>query len=255
MEKKLIGTVALVTGANGGIGGATARGFAEQGAAVAMVDLRKDRLDPLVREIVSKGGRAIAIEADLTKQDQAVSAVERTVRELGRLDTVFNGAGVMSFGPVVGASTEEWERMISVNMYALLYVSHAALPHLMKAAEDSPRRVADLINVSSLSGRKAVLNQGVYSMTKFGVVGFSESLRQEVSDKNVRVSLIEPGPVTKIEPAENRPEAHKQSIKHLEGIEWLQPEDIADAAVYIATRSRRVAISEMVILPTELGSR
>src|SRR5438128_2391178 len=137
MADRLEGTVALVTGASSGIGEATARTLGRLGAAVAIAARRKDRLDRLAEEIGSDGGRALPIEADITDQVQAVEAVERTVRELGRLDTLVNNAGVMLLGPIQDAPTEEWDRMIAINVQGLLYSAHAALPHLLKAAEDS----------------------------------------------------------------------------------------------------------------------
>ena len=195
MTATLDGTAALVTGASSGIGEATARALAAQGAAVAVAARRRDRLDALVAAIEGEGGRAIAIEADVTDQHQAIGAVERTVAELGRLDMVINNAGVMLLGPAVGAPTEEWDRMVPLNVNGLLYVAHAAIPHLLRAAEDGPRRVADLVNVSSVAGRRATAGSGVYNATKFAVNAFSESLRQEVTERHVRVSVIEPGAV------------------------------------------------------------
>jgi NADP-dependent 3-hydroxy acid dehydrogenase YdfG len=177
MAERLDGTVALITGASSGIGQAAAKSLSENGAAVAVVARRKDRLDDLVKDIEGSGGKALAIEADVTEQKQAISAVETTVSELGRLDTVFNNAGVMLNGPIVDAPTEEWDRMVDLNVKGLLYVAHAALPHLLSAAEDGPRNVADLINTSSVAGRRARSGSGVYNLTKFGVGAFSESLR------------------------------------------------------------------------------
>ncbi|HKD75745.1 MAG TPA: SDR family NAD(P)-dependent oxidoreductase, partial [Ktedonobacterales bacterium] len=139
MAERLDGTVALITGASSGIGEATARALAEQGAAVAVVARRKERLDQLAADIKEQQGRALVIEADVTDQAQAQLAVERTVAELGRLDTVVNNAGVMLLGPAVGAPLEDWDRMVALNVQGLLYVTHAALSHLLAAAQDSPR--------------------------------------------------------------------------------------------------------------------
>ena len=140
MGERLDGTVALVTGASSGIGEATARALAAQGAAVAVVARRKDRLDALAHAIEADGGRALAIEADITGQEQAQAAVAQAVEGLGRLDTVINNAGVMLLGPVEDAPTDEWDRMIDLNLKGLLYVAHAALPHLQSAAAASPVR-------------------------------------------------------------------------------------------------------------------
>ena len=251
MARLLEGTVALVTGASSGIGEATGRALAELGAAVALVARRKERLDQLAAEITSKGGRAVAIETDVTDRRQAEAAVERTVKELGRLDTVINNAGVMLLGPIENAPVEEWERMVHLNVLGLLYTAHAALPHLLKAAQGEPRRVADLVNISSVAGRVAREGSGVYNLTKHGVGAFSESLRQEVTGRHVRVSLVEPGAVSTELTTHLRPEIAEQAMQRFGHIERLESEDIADAITYIVTRPRRMAINEVLVRPTE----
>jgi len=188
-------TVALVTGASSGIGAATARRLAAEGATVALAARRRDRLDELAATIRSDGGTALALPTDVTQQRQAIDAVERTVAELGRLDTLVNNAGVMLLGPALGTPTEEWDRMVALNVQGQLYITHAALPHLVRSAENSPRRVADLVTISSTAGRVARAGASVYALTKFGVAAFSESLRQELIGQRVRVSVVEPGTV------------------------------------------------------------
>ena len=251
MTGRLDGTVALVTGASSGIGAATARTLAAEGAAVALAARRKDRLDELAAEIGGSGGRALVLETDVTDQQQAIDAVDRTVAELGRLDTVVNNAGVMLLGPIVDAPVEEWDRMVALNVQGLLYVAHAAVPHLLAAADDGPRRVSDLVNISSVAGRVARLGSGVYNLTKHGVGAFSESLRQEVTGRHVRVSLVEPGAVSTELATHLRPEIREQSLKRFAGIERLEADDIADAIAYIVTRPRHVAINELLVRPTE----
>jgi len=251
MPDHLNGTVALVTGASSGIGAAAARALAAEGAAVALVARRKDRLDDLAKTITGDGGRALVIEADITEQEQAADAVRRTVAELGRLDTVINNAGVMLLGPAADAPLEEWQRMVAINVNGLLYVSHAALPHLTAAAEDGPRRVADVVNISSVAGRVARAGSGVYNLTKHGVGAFSESLRQEFSPKHVRVSLVEPGSVDTELREHLRPEIREAQEKRFAGVQRLAAEDVADAIAYIVTRPRHVAVNEVLIRPTE----
>jgi NADP-dependent 3-hydroxy acid dehydrogenase YdfG len=191
---ELEGTVSLVTGASSGIGETTALALAEQGSAVAIVARRRERLEELAGRIEEHGGRALPIEADVGSEEQARSAVQRTVSELGRLDTLINNAGVMLLGPVQDAPLEEWERMLAVNVAGLLYCAHAALPHLLAAAEDGPRHVADMVNISSVAGRVARVGSGVYNLTKHGIGAFSESLRQEVTQRHVAINelLIRP---------------------------------------------------------------
>src|ERR1700722_5565392 len=184
MNPTLAGTVALVTGASSGIGEATARQLAADGAAVALVARRKERLDLLSTEIGNAGGRALAIECDVTNEQQATEAVERTVSELGLLDALVNNAGVMLLGPAEGAPLSEWQRMVELNVLGVLYCAHAALPHLLRAADDGPRQVADMVNISSVAGRVARTGSGVYNLTKHGVGAFSEALRQEVTARH-----------------------------------------------------------------------
>jgi NADP-dependent 3-hydroxy acid dehydrogenase YdfG len=251
MTNQLDGTVALVTGASSGIGEATAKELARQGALVALVARRRDRLEALAATI---GDRALVIEADVTSQEEAAGAIERTVNELGRLDTVVNNAGVMLLGPAVGAPLQEWERMVDINVKGLLYIAHGALPHLLKAAEDSPRRVADLVNISSVAGRIARSGSGVYNLTKFGVTALSESLRQEVAERHVRVSVVEPGAVATELRTHVRLEVLQASRARFEGVEPLQSSDVADAIAYIVTRPRHVALNEVLIRPTNQAS-
>jgi NADP-dependent 3-hydroxy acid dehydrogenase YdfG len=250
-EAKLSDTVALITGASSGIGEATAVALAELGAAVAIVARRRDRLDALATRIEERGGRVLTIEADVTDREQATGAVEQTVSELGRLDTLINNAGVMLLGPVLDAPLEEWEQMLSVNVAGLLYCARAALPHLLRAAQDSHRGVTDMVNVSSVAGRVARAGSAVYNLTKHGVGAFSEGLRQEVTGRHVRISLVEPGAVATELASHNRPEIREQIGQRFGHIERLEAPDIADAIAYIVTRPQRVAINELLIRPTE----
>ena len=250
MAHALDGTVSLVTGASSGIGEATARALAAEGAAVAVAARRRDRLEALAGEIEGAGGRALVLEADVTAREAAVETVERTVAELGRLDVVINNAGVMLLGPIEDAPVEEWERMVALNLNGLLYVAHAALPHLLRAAGSEPRRVADLVNVSSVAGRFARLGSGVYNATKFGVGAFSESLRQEVTERFVRVALVEPGAVATELSSHVREEVREQ-LQRAFDFERLEADDIADAIAYVVTRRRTVAVNEVLVRPTQ----
>jgi NADP-dependent 3-hydroxy acid dehydrogenase YdfG len=248
--QKLNGTVALVTGASSGIGEAAALALAEQGATVAIAARRKDRIDALAGRITDAGGTALAIQSDVTSQEQAEALVQQTVDGFGRLDTLVNNAGVMLLGPIVGAPLQEWERMVDLNVKGLLYCAHAALPHLLAAAQDSARKVADMVNISSVAGRVARNGSGVYNATKWAVGAFSESLRQEVSGRHVRVSLVEPGAVATELVSHNRPEI-REAMAARDEFEKMAPEDIADAIAYIVTRPWRMAVNEMLIRPTE----
>jgi NADP-dependent 3-hydroxy acid dehydrogenase YdfG len=250
MDQKLTGTVAIVTGASSGIGQATARALAEHGASVAVIARRKDRLDTLVADIEAGGGTALAVEADITDRGQAERAVATVVDRYGRLDILINNAGLMLLGPVLGADVEEWERMIAVNQRGLLYMTNAALPHLLAAAEDDRRAVADIVNISSIAGRQAWANFAAYNMTKFGVNGFTEALRQEVTQKHVRVGVLEPGAVD-TELASHNTDEVMEAVTAANVIpEPLQPEDIAESIAFMVTRPRRSSIAELWAMPT-----
>lgn len=248
---RLDGTVALVTGASSGIGEAAARSLAGEGALVVGVARRGDRLAELVRAIESDGGQAAAVEVDVTDQAAAAAMVDGVATDHGRLDIVVNNAGVMLNGPIVDAPLDEWERMVDLNIKGLLYVAHAAVPHLLRAAEQDPRRVADLVNISSVAGRVARRGSGVYNLTKHGVGAFSESLRQEVTERHVRVSLVEPGAVATELASHQREEIQEAFRKRFASTEILEAEDIAEAITFVVTRPRRMGINEILIRPTE----
>ncbi|MGH3247631.1 MAG: SDR family NAD(P)-dependent oxidoreductase [Trebonia sp.] len=249
MNPVLQGTVALVTGASSGIGAATAEALAAHGASVALAARRQAQLEELAAGIRERGGTALVIECDVTDSEQATSAVERTVAELGRLDTLVNNAGVMLLGPAAEAPLDEWQRMVDLNVLGLLYCAHAALPHLQRAAADGPRHVADMVNISSVAGRFARAGNGVYALTKFGVGAFSDSLRREMAAQYVRVSVIEPGATATELAGHNRPEV-LAGIRNTFG-QRMEAGDIADAIAYVVTRRRHVAVNEMLIRPTE----
>jgi NADP-dependent 3-hydroxy acid dehydrogenase YdfG len=251
MADNLNGTVALVTGASSGIGAATALELAQHGAKVAVAARRRDRLTELAAHIADAGSEALVLETDVTVEDEARAAVAATTEHFGRLDTVVANAGVMLLGPIEDAPVQEWEQMIGLNLRGLLYTSHAALPHLLAAAADEPRQVADLVLISSVAGRVARNGSGVYNLTKHGVGAFGESLRQEVTRRHVRVSLVEPGAVATELSSHIREEVRQATMSRFEGVERMQAEDIADAIGYIVTRPRHVAINEVLVRPTE----
>jgi NADP-dependent 3-hydroxy acid dehydrogenase YdfG len=264
LQQHLQGTVAVVTGASSGIGEATARALAAEGASVALVARRGDRLRALAEELesgsgagtraeagASAGARALVIEADITDRAQARETVERTVREWGRLDILVNNAGVMLLGPIETAPIDEWDRMLDLNLRALLSMTEAALPHLLEAAGRAPRRVADLVNVSSTAGRQVKRGSGVYNLTKHGVGAFSESFRQEFSRRHLRVGVVEPGAVETELRDHLRPEIREANLKRMASMEALQSPDVADAIRYMVTRPRHVVINELLVRPTE----
>ncbi|MHB8323086.1 MAG: SDR family NAD(P)-dependent oxidoreductase [Candidatus Dormibacteria bacterium] len=249
MASSLSGTVALVTGASSGIGEATALALAAEGAKVAIAARRLDRLEALAEKLGGTG-EVLVLKTDVTDEAEVDRMVARTVAEFGRLDTLVNNAGVMLLGPILDAPTDEWRRMVQLNLLGLFYCTHAGLPHLLQAASSQPRQVADVVNVSSVAGRVARQGSAVYNATKFGVGAFSESLRQEVTARHVRVTIVEPGLVATELVGHNRPEVQQTIAAAFGAMEPLQATDIADAVVYAVTRPRHVALNEILVRPT-----
>ncbi|MCD6016513.1 MAG: hypothetical protein K0R88_2597 [Solirubrobacterales bacterium] len=242
---RLEGRRAVITGASSGIGEATAVAMAHEGAAVVLGARRKDRLDELVARIESEGGTAIAIEADISDEEQARGLVETASAELGGLDCLVNNAGVMLLGPLQGADPQEWRRMIAVNLLGLLYCTHYSLPLIRDGGG------GDIVNVASVAGRTASLGSGVYNMTKWGVVGFSESLRQEGAHIGVRVTCVEPGFVdTELQGHNDNPIVVEQIEKMRESTgKVLEAADIANAVVYAVGQPKHVSINEVLVRP------
>jgi NADP-dependent 3-hydroxy acid dehydrogenase YdfG len=247
----LHGTVALITGASSGIGAATASALAAQGATVVLAARRSARIAELSAKIRADGGTALALTADITRAEDAREIVSTTVRELGRLDILVNNAGTMLLGPAADAPLEEWERMVQLNLLGLMYCTHAALPFLLSAAADSPRQAADLVNVSSVAGRFPRNGSSGYNATKFGVTGFSEAIRQEVTRRHVRVSVLEPGAVDTELVSHNRPEIQSRHAERFASTKKMEATDIADTIAFIVTRPWYMSVNEVVLRPTE----
>lgn len=250
MTFNLEGLSALVTGASSGIGAATAKELAAHGANVVITGRREHRLLRILDEVKQQGVTAAAIPADLTDMNAAEKVVEGAVTALGRLDIVVNNAGILRTGKVEVSEMAEFDQVIDVNLRAFLHVARLSLPYLLESAGQSGRKVSDLVNVASVSGRRAVAGSAVYNMTKWGVVGFSESLRAEVTARNVRVSLIEPGVVRTELASHVETEGRDVGASAFTGFEELEASDVADSISYIVSRPRHVAINELLLRPT-----
>jgi NADP-dependent 3-hydroxy acid dehydrogenase YdfG len=246
MTEDLSGSVVAITGASSGIGEATALLCARAGAAVALAARRDDRIKDVAAQIEEEGGRAIAVQTDITDERQARSFVEHAYEQLGRLDALVNNAGVMLLGPVDGANTDDWRRMIEVNCLGLLYCTHAALPLMRDQGS------GHIVNVSSVAGRIAAAGSAVYNLTKWGVNGFSEGLRQEVLNDDIRVTLIEPGAVETELLSHNVPEVQAAAAKRFSH-KLLTSEDIARAILFALTQPEHVSINEILVRPTRQG--
>ena len=246
MAQQLSGKIALITGASSGIGEATAVALAEQGAAVAIAARRLDRLEALQRKLEADGATVLTLELDVTDEAACSAAVDRTVAELGGLDIVVNNAGVMLLGPIEGADTQDWRRMIDTNVYGLMYLTHAAVPHLLS------RGGGDIVQVSSVAGRVARAGSGVYNASKFAVNAFSESLRQELTTRGVRVTMVEPGAVaTELQSHITHADTKAGIEQWIAGMRPLQADDIARAVVYAVTQPSHVSVNELLIRPTD----
>ena len=246
MSGALEGKVAAVTGATSGIGEATAVALAGAGARVALAGRREDRLSALAERIEGDGGRALAVPTDVGDEAQASAFVRRAHDELGGLNILINNAGVMLLGPVTGADTDEWRRMINANCFGVLYCTQAALPLLGEAGG------GDIVNVSSVAGRQATLGSAVYNMTKWGVNGFTEGLRQEALHAGIRVSVVEPGMVaTELLDHNTNPAVLEAAEKLREQVGTpLSSDDIARVILYIVSQPEHVAVNEVLIRPT-----
>lgn len=239
----LAGRVVAITGASSGIGEATALACAREGAAVALGARRIDRIEALAARIETGGGRALAVQTDVSDERQCNELIDRAHRDLGRLDALVNNAGVMLLGPIEGAPTEEWRRMVDVNVMGVLYCTHAALP-IMRAQGGG-----DIVNVSSVGGRVVARDSGVYVLTKFGIGAFSEVLRQETLDAGIRVIVIEPGRVDTELRDHIRPEVLAQMPSGFTGVQPLAAAEIADTIVWALTQPRNVVVSEVLVRP------
>jgi NADP-dependent 3-hydroxy acid dehydrogenase YdfG len=246
MAGKLDGKVAVVTGASSGIGEATVRALAKEGAAVVAGARRRERLDALVEDVSREGGKAIAVECDVTDEGQAHGLVRRAVEEYGSIDVLVNNAGVMLLSTVGKGLSDQWRTMFEVNVLGLLYATDAAVEAMKRQGS------GHLVNVSSVAGRKVTRDSsGVYAGSKFAVNAISEGLRQELIGDNIRVTIVEPGAVATELPDHITDEDARESLSGLMSLERLQAEDIADAIIYAVTQPGRVSVNEILIRPTQ----
>ena len=242
---ELSGKAVAITGASSGIGEATALTLAKAGASVALGARRKDRIDELAARIEDEGATAVALEVDVSDEAAARGFVEAAHERLGRLDTLVNNAGVMLLGPVEQADSEDWRTMVNVNLLGLMYCTHAALP-IMLGQESG-----DIVNISSVAGRFARAGNAVYAATKFGVGAFSEGLRNEITERGVRVTLIEPGFVDTELQGHNTGEVLETLEAMREHLrDPLRAQDIANGILYAVSQPPHVSINEVLIRPT-----
>jgi NADP-dependent 3-hydroxy acid dehydrogenase YdfG len=245
----LDGKVAVITGASSGIGEATAEALAAEGALIVVAARREDRLNDLVGRIEDNGRKALAVECDVTDEEQAHDLISRAKEEFGRVDILVNNAGVMQISKIEKGFSEEWRQMFDVNVFGLLYATDAAI-EVMKEQSSG-----HLVNISSVAGRRTQATRGIYSGTKFAVNAISEALRQELLENNIRVTMVEPGVVeTELPDHITDEEARAEIDNRLEELDPLQPEDIAAAITYAVAQPERVSVNEILIRPTQQSS-
>ena len=243
---KLGGKVAVITGASSGIGEATAEALAAEGAAVVVAARREERLEDVVERIEGNASTALAVACDVTDEDQAHALIRKAKDEFGRVDILVNNAGVMQLSKMEKGLSDEWRRMFDINVLGLLYVTDSAIQVMKEQGS------GHLVNISSLVGRKTGPFRGAYAGTKSAVNAVSETLRIELLEDNIRVTVVEPGAVETELPEHITDEEAQEAISGLvSNLEPLQPEDIASAIVYSVTRPERMSINEMLIRPTQ----
>ncbi|MDX6363749.1 MAG: hypothetical protein QOC85_2759 [Streptomyces sp.] len=245
----LAGRTAVVTGAASGMGAATVRLLAAQGARVVLLARREERLAELAAKIEADGGRALAVVADVTDDASVQAAVERVHEVYGGVDLVVNSAGVMLPNPIEGGRIDEWQRMLDTNVTGVLRVIRAFNGDLLAAAAEG--RTADLVNISSIGAHVAFPNYAVYGATKAALTYLSQSLRTELGPRGVRVTNIEPGLT------ESELRGHIDNARLLEeldgmfgAIDALSAEEIADVVAYVTSRPPRVNLRQVIVLPT-----
>jgi NADP-dependent 3-hydroxy acid dehydrogenase YdfG len=246
----LTGRIAVVTGASSGIGEATARKLAAEGAAVALIARRKERLDALAADIRANGGRAIALPVDTANAGAVSGAAQVIAKELGTVDIVVNNAGVMLPSGIDEHRVEDFERMIDVNFTGAVRVVDAFVDPLILAAQRGGR--ADLVNVSSVGAHGVFASFAVYCATKAALTHLSRNLRTELGPKNVRVTAIEPGLVeTELQSHVTHEGAKEWLAAARKQITWLTAADIADTIAFTVGLPRHVNLERVTIMPTQ----
>ncbi|MET4059564.1 NADP-dependent 3-hydroxy acid dehydrogenase YdfG [Arthrobacter sp. UYP6] len=230
------GRVAVITGASSGIGAATARALSAAGYRLALLARRIDRLEALAAEL---GDGVVPLQADVTRRPDVAAAAQRVKNELGGADVLVNNAGVMLLGDFGPDRDSDYPKMVNVNLLGAITATEVFLDQLRDGG-------GDLVNVSSVAGRTARPGDAVYAATKWGLIGFSECLRQELLP-DVRVTVIEPGFVATDLPTHITDPKARQAAEELYSHVTLTPEDIAAVIEFTLAQPRRIAINEVVV--------
>ncbi|MDG2004235.1 MAG: SDR family NAD(P)-dependent oxidoreductase [Novosphingobium sp.] len=245
MAGTLDGKVALVTGASSGIGAAAAIALAGAGATVAVSARRADRLEELVGQIEAAGGAALALPGDMMVEAEAIKAVEDCVAQLGRIDILINSAGVMQAGGIESADMELFRRVFDINLFATLVTCKAAAAHMLVQGG------GDIINVSSMAGRKGGPMTSAYSGSKHALNAMTDGMRQELGDRNIRVTILMPGATeTEVAGGIVDPQWREMIATHVSKDGAVKASEMADTMVFILSMPRNVNISEIHVRPT-----
>jgi len=232
--KPLAGKVSIVTGAGRGIGKAVSLRLGRSGSRVVLASRSASELRAVAEEIRSQDGEALAIPTDLTRDEEMERLVRETLREWGSIDFLINNAGWGKTAPVVKAKVEDWDRTHQVNLRAPMVLSRLVLPTLMEKGGGA------IVSIGSVSGRTGQANTAAYSSSKFGLIGFSESLYEEVREYGIKVAVILPGFVdTPLIP----------SSAPLNRRKMIRPEDIAQTVLFVLTSSPACCPVEITVRP------
>lgn len=244
MSTTIKGKVVVITGASSGLGEATARLLAAEGARLALGARRLDRIQSLADALTSAGGAAVAVQTDVTQHDQVQRLVDTAVQTYGRLDVILNNAGLMPHSPLERRKIDDWNRMIDVNIKGVLYGIAAALPYMQQ------QKAGHIINVSSVAGHKVGQANAVYAATKTAVRVISEGLRQEVKPYNIRTTVISPGAVaTDLPKSVTEPDVAAGIRTFYEQIA-IPAESFARMVVFAMSQPEDVDINEILFRPT-----
>jgi NADP-dependent 3-hydroxy acid dehydrogenase YdfG len=244
MTEGIKNKIVVVTGASSGLGEATARLLSAQGATVVLGARRADRLQALAKEIEAGGGKALALETDVTRREQVKALVDAAVQTYGRIDVMINNAGLMPQAPLEQLKVDEWDRMIDVNLKGVTYGIAAALPHMQR------QKSGHFVNVSSVAGHRVGPGFAVYAATKFAVRALSEGLRQEVKPYNIRTTVISPGAVATELPNTVSDPAAAERLRGFYAQVAVPAESFARAVAFALSQPPEVDINEILYRPT-----
>ncbi len=244
MSANIAGKVVVITGASSGLGEAAARLLSEEGATVVLGARRLDRIEALAEELEGKGGKALALQTDVTDREQVEALVDAAVQTYGRIDVMINNAGLMPHSPLERLKVDEWDRMVDVNLKGVLYGIAAALPHMIE------QKAGQIVNVSSVAGHKVSANGAVYAATKHAVRALSEGLRQEVKPYNIRTTVISPGAVATELPDTISEQDISESMHGFYDKYAIPADSFARAVVFAMSQPDDVDINEILFRPT-----